>query len=69
VEKYGRAGQAADNILIRHIHFACWIAKVTDTHSECAVLLAFPLQQWLQERASVLRYKLTACLVLEYLLL
>ena len=27
----------------------------THTHSECAILIAFPLQQWLHERASMLR--------------
>jgi len=31
-----------------------WIHKVTDTHSECVILIAFALQQWLHERASVL---------------
>ena len=25
-------------------------------HSGCVILIDFPLQQWLQERASVLRY-------------
>ena len=28
---------------------ACWITKVTDTHSEHATLTTFPLQQWLHE--------------------
>ena len=32
---------------------ACWIAKATDTHSAYVTLIAFPLQQWLHERASV----------------
>ena len=35
---------------------ARWITKATDTHSEYVVLTAFPLQQWLHERASMLRY-------------
>jgi len=26
------------------------------THSRCVILIAFPLQQWLHERALVLRY-------------
>ena len=34
----------------------CWIPKTTDTHSEYVVLIAFPLQQWLHKRASVLRH-------------
>ena len=34
--------------------FACWIPNATDTYSEYAILIAFPLQQWLHERAPVL---------------
>jgi len=34
----------------------CWIPKATDTHSECVILIAFQLQQWLNEWASMLRY-------------
>ena len=30
--------------------------KSTNTHSEYVTLVAFPLQQWLHERASMLRY-------------
>ena len=33
---------------------ACWIPKVTNTHSECLTLIAFPQQQWLHERSYVL---------------
>ena len=36
---------------IRRMSFACWIAKATNTLSEYVVLIAFPLQQWLHERA------------------
>jgi hypothetical protein len=35
----------------------------TNTHSEYVILIAFPLQQWLQERASLLRYTYIARLV------
>jgi len=35
---------------------ACEIPKATNTHSEYVIIIAFPLQQWLRERASVLRY-------------
>ena len=38
---------------------ACWIPVATDTHSEYVILTVFPLQQWLHERASVLRYTRT----------
>jgi hypothetical protein len=54
VEKYGTAGQAADVNIIRRVRFACWITKATDTHSEYVILIAFPRQQWLRERALVL---------------
>jgi hypothetical protein len=53
VEKYCTAGQATDDIT-RRMRFACSITKVTNTHPEY-VLIAFPRQQWLQERASMLR--------------
>jgi len=42
---------------------ACWIPKAKNTHSEYVIRFAFPLQQWLHERASMLRYTYIACLV------
>ena len=33
-----------------------WITKATDIYSEFVVVIAFPLQQRLHERVSVLRY-------------
>jgi hypothetical protein len=39
VEKHGTARQTADDNKIRGMHFACWITKATDTHSEYAILL------------------------------
>ena len=65
VEKYDRARRATDYNMTRRMRFACWMIKATDTHSEDVVLIAFPRQQWLHERASILRLyagKL-ACLV------
>jgi hypothetical protein len=41
---------------IWRMRIARWIPKATDTHSEYVILIAFPLQQWLHERASMLRY-------------
>jgi len=41
---------------ILRMRIACWIPKATSTHSEYVIIIAFPLQQWLHERASVLRY-------------
>jgi len=37
--------------------------NTTNTHSEYVTFIAFPLQQWLHERVSMLRYTLYACLV------
>jgi len=42
---------------------ACWIPKAINTHSEYVIFIAFPLQQWLNERASLLLYTYIACLV------
>ena len=50
---------------IRRMRKACWIPRATDTNSGCLILIAFSLQQWLHERASVLRYTYTARLVNE----
>jgi len=47
--------------------FACWTNNTTNTHSEYVIFLAFPLQQWLGERASMLRYTCIASLVEDYL--
>jgi len=44
-------------------HMTRWILKTTDTHSEYVILIAFLPQQLLHERASMLRYTNTACLV------
>jgi hypothetical protein len=32
------------------MRIACWIPKSKNTHSEYAILIAFVLRQWLQER-------------------
>jgi hypothetical protein len=51
---------------IWHMRIACWIPKATNTHSEFAYsesVIAFLLQQWLHERASLLRYTYIACIV------
>jgi len=39
------------------------VPKATNTHSEYVILIAFPLQHWLQERVSLLRYTYIVCLV------
>jgi len=42
---------------------ACWITKATNTHSQYVIFIVIPLQQWLHERASILRCMYTDCLV------
>jgi len=38
------------------MRIACWKPKATYTHLEYVIHIDFPLQQWLHEHASVLRY-------------
>jgi len=45
------------------MRIACWIPKATSTHSEYVIHIAFSLQQWLQDRASLLCYTHIDCLV------
>jgi len=48
--------------ITRRKRSACCVTKAIDTHADYVVLNAFPLQQWLQERAPVLHWNV-ACLV------
>ena len=41
---------------IWRMRFSFWITKATNPHSEYVILISFPQQQWLHERASLLRY-------------
>ena len=50
---------------IWRMRIVCWTPKATDTHSQYVILITFPQQQWLHERASVLRYKYVDCLVIK----
>ena len=47
---------------IRRKHIACWITKIKNPQSEYVIRFAFPLQQWLHQRASRLRYMYIVCL-------
>jgi hypothetical protein len=47
------------------MRIACWAPKASNADSEYVILTAFPLLRWLHERASVLRYVYTACIVTE----
>jgi hypothetical protein len=57
------AGADGPQMTIWYMRIACWIPKATNRFSEYVILIAFPLQQWLHERASMLRYTCIACLV------
>jgi len=56
IAEAGRPG-----IKILRIRIACWILKSTNTHSQYVILIAFALQQWLHQRASILRYSYIVC--------
>ena len=44
---------------IRSMRIECWITKARNTHTEYVILIAFPLQQCLDERISLLlRYSI-----------
>jgi len=43
------------------MRIACWIPLPTNTYSEYVILIAFPQQQWLHERASMLRCAYIFC--------
>jgi hypothetical protein len=49
---------------IWRVRIGCWILKATNTHLGYVILIAFPLQQWVQKRVSMLRHTYTACLVI-----
>jgi hypothetical protein len=55
MENCGRARQATGDNIKWHMHFACWMSKATNTNSECEILPAYPLQQWLHEYTLLLR--------------
>ena len=45
------------------MRIACWIPKAANKVAEYVIFIAFPLQQWLHDRTSVLRYTYIAYLV------
>jgi hypothetical protein len=52
-------------MITRRMRISCCIHKATNTLSEYVILIAFPLQQWLNESASMLCYKYTVCFFFE----
>jgi hypothetical protein len=49
---------------IWRMRIAYWTHKATISHSKYVIIIAFPLQQWFHQRASMLHYTYIACLVL-----
>ena len=45
----------------RGMRIACWLPKAKNTHSQYVIRIGFPLQQWLHERSTMLRYTHIAC--------
>jgi hypothetical protein len=62
--KHGTVGQATDDNKMLRMRFACCITEATNTLSEYVILIAFPRQRWLRQRATFLRYTFSACLVI-----
>jgi len=56
--RYGGTGN-----MIGYMRIACWIIKAIPTHSGYVIQTAFLRQQWLRERATMIRYMCIACLV------
>jgi hypothetical protein len=50
-------------ITIWRMRSSRWVPKAANAHSEYVMLIAFPLQQWWHERASMLHYAYFAYLV------
>lgn len=50
-----RVGKATDDNIIRRTSFKCWINTAADTHPEHVMLIVFPPEQWLCERAAMLQ--------------
>jgi hypothetical protein len=65
MEKFGTARQVTDeNTCITHrMRIACWIIMAKNIHSDCVIFIAFPLQKWLRERATMSR-TYVSCLVI-----
>jgi hypothetical protein len=54
---WGYVGNIVDRV-------ACWVTKATSTNPDHVILIAFPPQQWLNKRGSMLRYTYIICLVI-----
>jgi len=62
-KKYGTVGQHTEENIKRRVRIACWITKAIDAHSEYVTFIVFTQEQWLGERASMVRYTFIVCLI------
>jgi hypothetical protein len=60
MKKYCRAGQATDDNMAR-LH--CILDTFKNTHLDCIILIAFPLEQWLHKCSPLLSCMYLVCLV------
>jgi len=58
-----RARQLTADNIIRRMRLSCSIPNIINTHPEYVTLIAFLPEQWLHERASMLRHTYSASLV------
>jgi hypothetical protein len=66
VEKYGKSRHATDyNIILRGKDAICVLDNL-DTNTETHTQDVFPWQQWLRERAPMLRYSKLPVLFIHY---
>jgi len=49
-------GRGGPQMTTWRTRIACWIPKATNTDSGFVIPIAFPQQQWLHERSSILLY-------------
>jgi len=66
VGKCVRAREATGDNIKQRIRFACWVIKAKSVYSEYVILIAFPLQQWLHERASIYVFTYTALFISKF---
>ena len=62
MEECVRVGQLADGNMA-HAHCMLGNLGCRHKHTEYVIFIAFLLQQWLHERASLLRYTCIACFI------
>ena len=60
MDEHNTAREATDDNTVRHRKYAICVpdiqGKNTDTHLAYLILITFPPQRWLHERATMLRY-------------